>query len=113
MDGISLAAVANGKSKKIARKVIYGENQTFVNVVKGDYKYTYFDLDDKELLVNLKNDPGEMQNLLATGEVKYRKVANELRSDLMEFYEPRKESLLAQSRYSEANTAKVNKAKKK
>ncbi|MFI3269743.1 MAG: sulfatase-like hydrolase/transferase [Rikenellaceae bacterium] len=120
MDGVSLAAVAKGKSKKIARDVVYGENQTFVNVVKGDYKYTYFDLDDKEMLVNLKSDPGEMQNLLTTDSAKYRKVADELRSDLMKIYEPRKAAMMVESEFTakakaeaKAKAAAANKAKKK
>ncbi len=92
MDGISLAALTQGKakSKSIKRESIYNENQTFVALLKGDYKYTYFDLIDKEMLVDIKSDPGEMKNLLVTDEGKYRKTADALKAELMEIYEPRK-----------------------
>ncbi|MFR9651906.1 MAG: sulfatase-like hydrolase/transferase [Rikenellaceae bacterium] len=106
MDGLSLAKVASGKAKGVDRAFIYGENFTFANVVKGDFKYTYFDLDDVELLVDLKNDPGEMKNLLVTDNAKYRKVADELRKDLMTIYADRREQMMAESRYKEAQKAK-------
>lgn len=101
LEGKSLAKIVKGESKKEVRDFLYGENQTFVNVVKGDFKYTYFDLDDKELLVDLKNDPGEMKNLLAQSNPKYRKIADELRKDLMSCYKPREEMLLTESKYKE------------
>ena len=84
LSGLSLAQVALGKDKDVDRDYLYGEAEMFVNIVKGDYKYTLYNNKVDEILVNLKRDPGETKNLLSTDSKKYRKIADELRGLLPE-----------------------------
>lgn len=63
LDGFSLAKRVKGEAAPLERKEIFIESEYFVSQVSGDYKYTLFDRDQAhELLVNLKNDPGELKN---------------------------------------------------
>lgn len=63
VDGVSLAKCLK-KGDKPKRDHIYIESETFVTVIKDGFKYTYFDGDgDREMLINLEEDYGEMKNV--------------------------------------------------
>ncbi|CUP91067.1 sulfatase [Bacteroides uniformis] len=67
LDGISLASVVKGEepsAELVSRRYVYSESETFVSVWNEEYKLSYFDLDgEHSLLVNLKKDAGEMENV--------------------------------------------------
>lgn len=63
VDGVSLAKCLK-KGDKPERDYIYIESETFVTVIKGGFKYTYFDGDGgREMLIDLTTDYGEMKNI--------------------------------------------------
>ncbi len=65
-DGVSLASAIRGTGK-VSREGVIIESETFVSAVQGDYKYTLFDGDGRhEMLFDLRNDPGEKVNIIAT-----------------------------------------------
>lgn len=66
-DGVSIAAKVTGKDKKAdTARVLYTEGDGFVNVSDGRYKYTLFDgANGAEMLVDLRNDNGELTNIIA------------------------------------------------
>lgn len=83
--GLSLADWIHGKRKDVPRKYMYTEATSFQSIVTDEYKYSYFPSEKpsetKELLVDLKNDPGEKVNLAA--DAKYASVMKDMR-DLLQ-----------------------------
>lgn len=77
MDGVSLAP-SIGKTKRTTeakRDYIYMESETFVSIVKGNYKYILFDGDGNREMLFLK-DSGEAKNIIG----EHPAEASELRS---------------------------------
>lgn len=66
-DGVSIAAKVTGKDKKTdTARALYLEGDGFVTVSDGRYKYTLFDsTNGAEMLVDLRNDNGELTNIIA------------------------------------------------
>lgn len=65
VDGVSLAPSIS-KTKKAAeakRDYVYAESETFVSIVKGNYKYILFDGDGNREMLFLK-DSGESKNII-------------------------------------------------
>lgn len=65
-DGVSLAKRIMEPESKVGRDMIYVESEQFVNVVDGNYKYTWYDAlknpgaqTETEHLIDLGNNPGE------------------------------------------------------
>ncbi len=65
-DGLSLASRMEGKDKKKLRDHLYLEGDRFLNVVSLDDKYTIFDHNSQgsQMLINLKDDKGELVNII-------------------------------------------------
>lgn len=63
-DGVSISLNAQGKKNNISRNYIIVEGDGFKSVIKDNYKYTIFDKTGAEVLINLKNDAGEMINII-------------------------------------------------
>lgn len=80
--GISIKPIATGEKKALERKYIFTEGRNWFQVIEdGRYKYTLIAKDgDNEILVDLKNDPGETQNLAK--DKKYIKIRERLSSTL-------------------------------
>lgn len=78
--GLSVKGIATGERRSLNRKYIYTEGPNWYQVVEdGRYKYTIVETEGpNEILVDLKNDPGETTNLALSS--KY----NELRQRLSE-----------------------------
>lgn len=64
-DGVSLASSISKTKKETATKrdYIYAESETFVSIVKGNYKYILFDGDGNREMLFLKNS-GESKNII-------------------------------------------------
>ena len=76
VDGVSLAKCLK-KDYKLDRNHIYIESETFVTVIKDGFKYTYFDGDGgREMLINLKDDYGEMKNVASAYPAKMTELKN-------------------------------------
>lgn len=79
-EGISLAGYIKGNEVS-SRNYLYMESETFVAVLKQNYKYTYFDRDGKyEMLIDLAKDKGEMKNIMQENPL----VLNDFRSWIKE-----------------------------
>lgn len=64
-DGLSFAPRILGKGKSPQREALYLEGEGFLNVIDGQYKYTYFDGKQKgEMLIDLRSDKGEQVNCI-------------------------------------------------
>lgn len=83
MPGISLCEVFRTGAALPTRR-IYPSAHNWFQVTDGRYKYTLFESDRPlpEMLIDLKNEPGELKNLVT--DPAYEKLRNELRSDLLE-----------------------------
>ena len=84
--GKSLRPIAEGKSVDNWRKYVVSEDSKWRMLRTDKYKYVSFsDPTSKESLVNMKNDPGEMHNLVDHPE--YKEVLREHRKILTEWSE--------------------------
>jgi len=65
LTGISLKNLVTGQGAAPARDYIFTETYNSFTINDGRYKYTVFELPgNPEMLVDLKNDPGELKNLV-------------------------------------------------
>ena len=87
--GLSIVPVATGKSDGIERRYIFTESENWFQVIEdGRYKYTVLETQNTgEILVDLKNDPGEMRNL--SGDHDYAGIQDRLRAVLEQELESR------------------------
>lgn len=70
-DGLSLADAVKGKAKAPQRKSLYLEGDGFLNIVSGEDKYTLFDGKQQgEMLINMKDDQGELKNIISFEAIK-------------------------------------------
>jgi choline-sulfatase len=71
LHGRSLRPFVEGKTPGPWRDTLFAESEIGYMVTDGSYKYSAFDPDKgkrRDSLVDLRNDPGEMQNLVGRGE---------------------------------------------
>ena len=79
-EGISLAGYIKG-GEVASRNYLYMESETFVALLKQNYKYTHFDRDGEyEMLIDLAKDKGEMRNVVQENPL----VLNDFRSWIKE-----------------------------
>jgi len=84
--GRSLRGIAEGKPVRDWRSYVASENGWCRMIRSRKYKYCVYDsADNQESLVDLDEDPGEMQNL--AGDPKFREVLDEHRRLLKEWIE--------------------------
>lgn len=83
LKGISVAGRATKNEPVSQRKYLYLEGDRFRQMIENDqFKYTLFDIPGSpDMLIDLKNDPGERINISA-GNAKDRKKSEELNSIL-------------------------------
>ncbi len=82
--GKSLRGIAEGKAVNEWRLYIASENSWGRMIRSKRFKYCIYDSgEDREFLVDLKNDPGEMRNM--TNNKRYKKALNEQRQFLKEW----------------------------
>ena len=73
-DGLSLAPRVLGKGNAPKRDALYVEGDGFVNVISDTDKYTYFDQQNAEMLIDLKKDKGELKNVIRGNEAKAKEL---------------------------------------
>lgn len=78
-DGLSLAPRILGKGKAPQREALYIEGDGFLNVIRGTDKYTYFDEQNGEMLIDLKKDNGELKNIIRGNESKAKEMKKMLK----------------------------------
>ena len=78
LPGQSIRPVAEGKKPRNWRDYVVTECQNSRMIARGSFKYMVFDHGkNREFLVDLRNDPGEMENLADND--KYKKQLNQMR----------------------------------
>lgn len=84
MPGKSLKGIISGTEKKLDRRDIFCEGPNWFQIIRdGRYKYTVFEAPDHpDMLIDLENDPGEMQNL--SNNPQYKNLRECLHNALME-----------------------------
>ena len=81
LPGLSVRALAEGRKPKNWRDDLIVENEIGVMIHDGRYKYSLHDEGaNREMLIDLKTDPGEMKNLAADGA--HKAVLTDLRKRL-------------------------------
>ena len=88
LQGISLKPYLTGKGKAEKREYLFTESFNSYQVTDGRYKYTIYELPNHpETLVDLKKDPGELQNFV--NDPSYEKIKAVLNAELMNNLESR------------------------
>ncbi|MHC4214630.1 MAG: sulfatase family protein [Planctomycetota bacterium] len=84
LPGLSLRALAEGKNVKTWREFVVSESESARMIRTDSFKYMVFDSGaNREFLIDLKNDPGEMHNI--ADDRKYKDQLNHLRKLLCDW----------------------------
>ena len=74
LQGVSMLPVAEGKSPDTERDFVRVENEIGRMIVTRDYKYMLHDEgENREQLIDLLNDPGEMRNAIDDSDLKFNR----------------------------------------
>lgn len=85
LEGRSLKPLLSGQNPPNWREYLFAENQIGFMVTDGQYKYRWYDQTHEEMFTDLKNDPGEMINIIP--------YLNEYKTDYTHKYEELKNIL--------------------
>ena len=91
--GLSIADIAKGDARKLDRRYIFTEGENWFQVIEnGRYKYTVLEKSDAPcILVDLKKDPGETENLADCP--KYGKICKRLHAVLVQELKSRRTTI--------------------